>query len=185
MTRYLKFFLASLLLSVLTAAAESARADELLGGTGGVYIAPVNCPAGMVVVGLAGRAGAVIDTMQLICGKANADYGVLVPTRIGPSNGGGQVSVRCPPLSAAFAIQINAKPWRGHVAVSQITLTCGLKGGHEAENRLVFGADDGVHSKDAGNTPCGVLDFIGGFTGRSGTWIDALGTTCLPESVMN
>ncbi len=139
----------------------------------------------MLVVGLGGRAGAVIDTMQLLCGKANGDSGVLDPRRIGPSNGGGQVSAVCPPLSAAISIQVNSKMWRRHVAVSQITLTCALKGNRTSTSRAVFGADDGVGSKNAGSQACRGNDFIGGFAGRSGTWIDALGITCRPESVTN
>jgi hypothetical protein len=47
---------------------QSTRADNFLGGDGGSNFGPVNCPVGRVIVGLTGRSGDVIDTMQIICG---------------------------------------------------------------------------------------------------------------------
>lgn len=182
MTRFLKSFL---LLSILAAATEPALADDFLGGTGGSRFAPVNCPDGQVLIGLAGRAGAVIDTMQLVCGKANGnDNNQPLPTRIGPSNGGGPASAVCPPLHAAVGIQVNKKNWRRHDAVSQITLTCALTADGSDHSLKVFGHDDGIGSKKAGSSNCPEHNFIGGISGRSGTWIDAIGPNCRNVSVL-
>jgi hypothetical protein len=183
MTRFLESFLAFLLLSVLVAASESALADDFLGGPGGSNFGTINCPDGMAVIGLGGRAGAVIDTMQLLCGKANGnDNGPLDPRRIGPSNGGGAVSAVCPPLSAAISIQVDAKEWRRHVVVSQVTLTCALVGVRTSTSRAVLGGGGG---DNYGSRGCADTDFIAGFTGRAGDWVDALGiSTCLNESAL-
>lgn len=184
MTRFLEFLFASMLLSVLATAASPALADNFMGGSGGTSFTPVNCPTGQVVVGLGGRSGAVIDTMQLLCGKANPS-GELDPRRIGPSNGGGLTSAVCPPLSAVVAIQIKSKNWRRHVAVSQIILTCASRNDGSGQSKAVFGIGGG-DGGNAGSESCPPNTYVGGFAGRSGTWIDALGiSTCRPRSVLN
>jgi len=185
MTRFLHSFLAFLLLSTLAATTKPALADDFLGGPGGSDFAPVNCAPDKVVIGLVGRAGAVIDTMQVLCGQANGnDNDQPIPTpSIGPSNGGGAASAVCPPLTAAIAIQVNKKMWRGHYAVSQIKLTCVFRDG-SVQDFPVFGHDDGIGSIDAGNKSCPERQLIGGISGRYGTWIDAVGTNCVPISVL-
>ena len=75
MTRFLKSVLPFLLLSVLTATTEPVLADDFLGGLGGSPFPRVLCPAGTVVIGLKGKAGAVLNTIQLLCGKANGADG--------------------------------------------------------------------------------------------------------------
>jgi hypothetical protein len=125
MMRFLQSFFGFLLLSTLATTTMPALADDLFGGPGGSDFA-VNCAPDKVVIGLGGRAGAVIDTMQVLCGQANGnDNDQLIPTpSIGPSKGGGAASAVCPALTAAIAIEVNKKMWRGHYAVSQIKLTC-------------------------------------------------------------
>jgi hypothetical protein len=186
MKRFLKFILAFLLLSIPAAATKPALADDFLGGPGGSDFPPVNCAPDKVVIGLAGRAGAVIDTMQVLCGQANGnDHDQPIPTpSIGPSKGGGLASAVCPPLTAAKSIEVNKKMWRGHYAVSQIKLTCVFPEDGSVQGSPVFGHDDGIGSIPAGTKPCPDHQLIGGIVGRYGTWIDAVGTKCVPVSVL-
>jgi len=186
MTRFLQSFLTLLLLSILATATKPALADDFLGGPGGSDFPPVNCAPDKVVIGLAGRAGAVIDTMQVLCGQANGnDNDQPIPTpSIGPSPGGAAASAVCPPLTAAIAIQVNKKMWRGHYEVSQIKLTCALPADGSSQSFPVFGHDDGIGSVLAGNKACPAGQLIGGIIGRYGSWIDAVGTNCVPVSVL-
>jgi hypothetical protein len=186
MMRFLQSFLVFLLLSTLATTTRPASADDFLGGPGGSDFAPVNCAPDKVVIGLAGRAGAVIDTMQVLCGQANGnDNDQPIPTpSIGPSNGGSAASAVCPPLTAAIAIQVNKKMWQGHFAVSQIKLTCVFPGDGSVQSFPVFGYDDGIGSIPAGSKQCPEHQLIGGISGRYGTWIDAVGTNCVPVSVL-
>jgi hypothetical protein len=164
---------------------DSAHADDFLGGEGGGFFGTINCPRGTVVVGLGGRSGAVIDTMQLICGKGRGspDLDILDPRPIGPSTGGGAISAVCPIFSAVTAIQVNAREHDGNIVVSQIVLSCRatLDGGDLV--RRVFGGGGG---DDAGNQECPADHYAAGFAGRSGTFIDAVGiTTCRHRRSLN
>jgi hypothetical protein len=162
------------LLSVVLIASTTASADDFLGGEGGGPFGNVNCPRGTVVVGLAGRTGAIIDTVQLICGKGRGEpqFDTIHPTRIGPSDGGGPVSVTCPIFDAATSIQVNVREHEGHIVVSRISLRCeATLDGSGGVNR-VFGGGGG---EDAGSSACPANHYVAGFAGRSGTFIDAVG----------
>ncbi|CAH0238166.1 hypothetical protein ROS9278_02822 [Roseomonas sp. CECT 9278] len=160
---------------IAPALAPPARADDFLGGEGGVAFGPVNCPRGQAVVGIFGRSGNVIDTLQIICGKADGSPDMVDPRRIGPSAGGSAVSAVCPPLSLAQSIQVNVRDHHGAVVVSQITLVCELKTAGSL-GRATLGAGGGG---DAGSSDCPVNTFVAGFAGRAGSFIDAIGiTTC-------
>ena len=159
-----------------------ALADNFIGGEGGSQFGEINCPRGQAVVGLGGRSGLVLDTFQLLCGKANGGPDFLDPRRIGPSNGGSPVSAVCPPLSVARAIQVDAREFNGQIVVSQITLTCGSKTG-EGRSRVTLGQGGG---DDAGSSDCPVNTFVAGFTGRSGLFIDAVGiSVCRKVRALN
>jgi hypothetical protein len=49
----------------------------------------------------------------------------------------------------------------------------------------VFGHDDGIGSIKAGYKACPEHQLIGSIIGRYGTWIDAVGTKCVPVSVLH
>jgi hypothetical protein len=199
--QFLKPSLALLSLSVLAATTGPVLADGFLGGSGGSPFAPVLCPAGQVVIGLVGKAGAVLNTIQLLCGKADgADgdnaYGLITSVDTNPDKrdpqseafrGGGPASAPCPPLSAAKSIEVNMKPWRGYNEVSQIKLTCVDPHDGSVVKTLVFGNDDGIHSVPVHVKPGGVDlskcpdgELMNGLSGRHGTWIDAVGVNCVP-----
>jgi len=165
--------------------AHAARADDFMGGDGGGAFAPINCPRGKVIRGLAGRTGAVIDTIQLFCGKGtgSVEDDILDPRRIGPSNGGGPVSVLCPIFEAVVGIQVNVREHEGSIVVSQIVLQCQttLEGANGARPVFGFGGGD-----DAGSQTCPANHYAAGFAGRAGTFVDAVGiTTCRHRSTLN
>lgn len=166
--------LAFVLGSVTASSTHSARADDFIGGDGGGAFGAVNCPRGTVVVGLGGRSGAVIDTMQLICGKGRGDpdLDILDPRRIGPSNGGDAISAVCPIFDAVTSIQVNVREHEGNIVVSQIILHCQATLDGSGGVRKVFGGGGG---DDAGSQACPDNHYAAGFAGRSGTFIDALG----------
>jgi hypothetical protein len=164
------------------ALAVPARADDLLGGEGGSAFGPVNCPRGQGVVGIFGRSGNVIDTLQIICGKADGSADFVDPRRIGPSDGGSPVSAVCPPLGVAQSIQVNVREHHGAIVVSQVTLTCTLKS-QESLGRVTLGGGGG---EDAGSSACPVNTVVAGFEGRAGSFIDAIGiTTCRHVRALN
>lgn len=204
MTRFLKSLLAFLLLSILAATTEPALADDFLGGPGGSPFPPVLCPAGMVVIGMKGKAGAVLNTIQLLCGKANgADgdnpYGLITSADTNPDpkdpnseafRGGGPTSAICPTLTAAKSIEVSMKMWRGHYAVSQIKLACANPAdGATVFPPKVYGHDDGigrVPAKSATSNSdvlsCPEHQLMNGLEGRHGTWIDAVAPHCVPTA---
>ena len=164
------------------AALTVALADNFIGGEGGSQFGEINCPRGQAVVGLGGRSGLVLDTFQILCGKANGGPDVLDPRRIGPSNGGSPVGAVCPPLHVARGIQIDAREFNGQIVISQLTLTCELKSG-EGRSRVTLGQGGG---DDAGSSECPVNTFIAGFAGRSGLFIDAVGiSVCRKVRALN
>jgi hypothetical protein len=203
MTRFLKTFFALLLLSVLAATIDPVLADDFLGGGGGSPFPPVLCPAGTVVIGLKGKAGAVLNTIQLLCGKANgADgdnpYGLITSADTNPDpkdpnseafRGGGLASAPCPSLMAAKSIEVSMKKWREKYVVSQIKLTCVYLGGGGSDIK-VYGHDDGIGRVPAkfanGKGPdvlsCPEHQLMNGLQGRHGTWIDAVGINCVPTA---
>jgi hypothetical protein len=206
MTRFLKSVLPFLLLSVLTATTEPVLADDFLGGGGGKPFPPVLCPAGQVVIGLVGKAGAVLNTIQLLCGKANgADgdtpYGLITSFDTNPDpkdptseafRGGGPAAAPCSSLMAAKSIEVSMKKWRESYVVSQIKLTCVYPDGGGSDIK-VFGHDDGIGRVPATfNFPaprggsdvlsCPEHQLMNGLQGRHGTWIDAVGISCVATS---
>jgi hypothetical protein len=204
MTRYLKSTLA--VLSVLAATTGPVLADDdFFGGTGGSPFPSAICPPGKVVIGLVGTAGAVLNTIKVLCGKANGDDHdppispiiTSVDTNPDPKDpnsaafrGGGPTSAVCPPLTAARQIQVSMKMWRGHFAVSQIKLSCFYLDGSLVIPPKVFGNDDGINTIPANSpqhphtdtTSCGDHMLMNGLQGRHGTWIDAVGLSCVPTS---
>jgi hypothetical protein len=163
--------------TVTAGSMHSAHADDFVGGPGGGSFGVIDCPSGTVVVGLAGRSGAVIDTMQLFCSPplGGPEAIMLDPRRIGPSNGGGPISAMCPVLKTAAGIDVNVARFDGHVVVSQIILRCRseLVG---SDSSVVFGGGGG---DGAGGSTCPDHTFMVGLAGRSGDFIDALGITCI------
>jgi hypothetical protein len=203
MTRFLKSLLAFLLLSVLTATTEPVLADDFLGGKGGSPFPTFLCPAGMVVTGLVGKAGAVLNTIQLLCGKANgADgdnpYGLITSVDTNPDpkdpnseafRGGGPAAAVCPTLTAAKSIEVSMKKWRGNYVVSQIKLTCAYPAdGSTVFPPKVYGNDDGIGRVPASGqysnstsdvASCPEHQLMNGLDGRHGTWIDAVKPHCV------
>ena len=171
-------WLVSLSLALIASTTRSASADDFLGGDGGGPFGNVNCPRGTVVVGLAGRTGSIVDTVQLICGKGRGDpdLDIVHPTRIGPSNGGGPVSVVCPLFDAATSIQVNVREHEGHVVVSQIVLHCQATLDGSGGLRRVFGGGGG--GGDAGSSTCPANHYVAGFAGRSGSLVDRSESRC-------
>lgn len=149
------------------------RADDFLGGGGGGNFGQVNCPAGRVMVGLTGRSGVVIDTMQIVCGiNSNPDDVIFVPAKsIGPSAGGGPTGAICNKFDAVTSIEVRAKEFQGNVVVSQIILHCSAMLDGSFGGQKVFGGGGG---DDAGSQPCNPNEYVAGITGRSGSFIDAI-----------
>ena len=160
----------------LTGIAADAMADELIGGEGGSPFGEVNCPRGTAIVGLTGRAGLVIDQMQLICGTANRpEDDTIHPRLIGSSLGGGPTTMKCPPFQAVKSIQVDVREFQDHFVISTINIECmaRLDGGRGPT--LPFGNFQG---EDAGTGGCANPNsYVAGLAGRSGNFIDAVGVT--------
>ena len=153
---------------------QSTRADNFLGGDGGSNFGPVNCPVGRVIVGLTGRSGDVIDTMQIVCGlNSNPDDVVFVPTNsIGPSGGGGPTGASCNKFDAVRSVDVRVREFDGPTVVSQIILHCEAMLDGSFGGQKVFGGGGG---DDAGSQACGANTYAAGISGRSGNFIDAVG----------
>jgi len=169
--------LAIVLGSVTASLRHSAYADDFAGGPGGSSFGTLNCPRGKIVVGLAGRSGSVIDTMQLFCSEPTGgpEAVTLEPGRVGPSNGGGPISAQCPVLDVAFGIDVNVATIDGNLVVSQIILHCRSPIDGSGDRTVVFGGGGG---DGAGGFTCPEHTFMVGFVGRAGDFIDALGISC-------
>ena len=182
----LRGFARTLLLSLaVLCAGHAARADEFLGGPGGSRFNPLRCPLGTAVVGLAGRAGDVIDTIQLFCGKGRGDpdLDTITQGRIGPSQGGGPISAKCPIFHAATSIDVRTREFNGNIVISQILLHCRATLDGSQEVVRFFGGGGG---DDAGSHECNPNTYINGFAGRSGTFIDAIAIfRCVKRSSLN
>jgi hypothetical protein len=160
----------------LTGIVANAMADDFLGGEGGSPFGEVNCPRGKAIVGLTGRAGLVIDQMQLICGTANRPEDDTVhPRLIGASFGGGPTAMKCPAFQAVKSIHVEVREFQNHFVISTINIECMLRLDGARGPTLSFG---NFHGDDAGNQGCNNPNsYAAGLAGRSGNFIDAVGIT--------
>jgi hypothetical protein len=164
----------------LFCAATSAVADNFLGGEGGGVFGAIECPRGTAIVGFAGRAGAVIDSMQLVCGTTNRPEDDIIDSRvIGPSTGGGPIRTECPPFQAVKSIQVAVNEFQGHFVISTINIQCMARLDGGLGPTLHFGNFQG---QDAGSQGCASPNaFALGLAGRSGSFIDAVGVSSCVE----
>src|SRR5262245_10670023 len=151
----------------LTGLTANAMADDFIGGEGGSPFGAVNCPQGTAIVGLTGRAGAVIDQMQIICGTANRpEDDIILPQLIGPSLGGGATTVKCPFFQAVKSIQVDVREFQNHFVISTINIHCMARLDGGSGPTLPFGNFQG---EDAGTGGCGnPQGYAAGLAGRSG-----------------
>ncbi len=159
-------------LCTLSPAALATDYTAVAGGSGGTGFS-LDCGANMSLVGIQGKAGSLIDSVQGVCAQFNADgsqLGRKVLTGSAGGMGGASYHLECPAGKTVIGITGHAD---SHV--NNFKVRCGVTD----------------FSKQAGNpsiTGPGSLFILNCSTfmdarlirGRSGIWVDAMGLGCKP-----
>lgn len=146
------------------------------------------CPANNFVVGVTGRAGGVIEKVQLLCAPFSPARPVANNTNfsagkrfeqgswMGAGQGGSSQTTSCT-TGTGFVkeIRFNTAVFNGFTLIEHIQLECSDRGGH-ASTKTFGRAARGAPFRQR----CGGNDFVVGFHGRVGLHLDALGVVCAP-----
>ncbi|MBT2747884.1 MULTISPECIES: hypothetical protein [unclassified Lysobacter] len=155
----------------------------------------IECPDRHVVVGFAGRVGAWVDNIALLCAGWDASAQRLGPPaaqpRIGESNGGDALSKRCPDgmaVGADYRIAYARDPRVLH----SIEFTCVPIDGSSNRIARSFGSDSEISKAPLIPIPitdgpgvvvknrCAAGQLVNGIQGTSGLYIDQLLPICNP-----
>jgi hypothetical protein len=162
---------------------------DIQGGAGGGFF-KIFCPPGEFWVGLRGRAGDVLDHVQLICAGFHTERTTIVTRKnwtivppkhnhgelIGGSGGGAPLRMECNDNRFVQGINFNTEFFDGGHLVAFITMTC--------EHHLFSGSDE---LKFGFNFPVGTGPqkqfcpegmWAIGLKGRRGFFVDAIGLLC-------
>jgi hypothetical protein len=182
--------LAAAMAALVSSGPASGQPHEfpIQGGEGGSFFR-VFCPPGNFMVGLRGRAGAVIDNLQLRC----AGFGTLasIPPRknwtrdpntfeignAGSSPGGSSLLHECPVPNFVRGVEFNTERFLGRHLIAFVTMTCehGTFSGFQ-ELKFGFNFPPGFPSTQKQFCPDGM--WAVGLKGRQGERVDALALLC-------
>lgn len=186
---------------VLAAPASSATvvSDEGYGQPGGAPYR-VECARGSYITGFAGRAGAWIDSMMIVCSPWRArerklgEPEILADQLVGRSGGGEETSASCPAgwvVSGAYTPRFS--DWDDDsVLLHSIEFNC-TPPEFSPERRVprAFGSDWSLAKMDRRwpghpGTACPAGEFATGIHGRSGHFVDTFGLICgaPPDAVL-
>lgn len=178
-----------------TQAQTTFNADVSVGGNGGVSFRYV-CPDGAFLVGLAGKTGAFVDHIRMVCARWNPntrrlDDPFYDARQIGDSDGGTFREIRCNqgPISArdsAIGILKLTSTLRSDVPVpfvidDTLKMECYTR---DVPSVLVHiaqfgsGTDDGDRRRARGDSVCPGRNKARGLYGQRGLYIDRLGLVC-------
>lgn len=98
--------------------ASVARTTDAAGGSGGAQFGPMHCADGRMAVGLRGRAGLVIDRLQLLCAERTVDASIATPwvSRAVGGSGGTAATLACPSGQVMAGISARSGWWLDRIA---------------------------------------------------------------------
>ncbi len=178
----------------LSAQAQADAVLEPIGGKGGSHFV-ARCPERKYLTGFDLRVGGNVDAIRPLCvsAYAPAQAGVIEPYRFGfgGTGGGGDVRVVCrtdAPVVAGIRVGYEGAQTK---IVNNIHLFCGLAATNQHVAKYPAAVFDGPPASQTGtpnstsansyvlsrqDCPTGLVAV--GISGRSGTWLDALGLIC-------
>jgi hypothetical protein len=150
------------------------------GGPGGQPFRVI-CPPGTFVKGLTGKAGNIIENMQLLCAgfdKAGNNFVTKPPfpqgSIIGAGQGGNDVKQECGPPIFVKEIRYNTRVFNDFTLIESIRLECrDLELGTSTH---LFGNVE--TSQGQFIERCPGREFLVGLEGRVGLFVDAVGPVC-------
>lgn len=188
---------AALAASMIVALPAQAQADAILepiGGKGGSHFL-ARCPERKYLTGFDLRVGGNVDAIRPLCVSAYApgQAGAIEPYRFGfgGTGGGDDVRVVCrtdAPVVAGIRVGYEGAQTK---VVNNIHLFCGLAAADQHVAKYPAAVFDGPPASPTGignasrsnsyglnrqDCPAGLVAV--GISGRSGTWLDALGLIC-------
>ena len=153
-------------LCAVTPASFATDYTPISGGSGGTWF-NLDCGANMSLVGIQGKAGSLIDSVQGVCAQFNADgtqHGAKVLTGKAGGTGGTSYYMRCLEGRTVRAIHGKAGSY-----INGMRLRCDsvdtFEVGSLREGRFFWA--NCPNSQDARSV-----------RGRAGTWVDAIGLGC-------
>ncbi|HEU4664310.1 MAG TPA: S8 family serine peptidase [Dokdonella sp.] len=98
--------------------AAVARTTDAAGGNGGASFGPMHCADGRMAIGLRGRAGLVVDRLQLLCAERSLDAAVATPwvSRAVGGSGGSAATLACPAGQVMAGISARSGWWLDRIA---------------------------------------------------------------------
>lgn len=167
-------FAAALALSSLAAPAQARQVAQPIGGSG-VAQQTLECPKGQFLRGVRGRAGAWIDSIQILCGSAYSfrEYDTPGPQRamVGGGGGGPVPDAVCPPTKALQSVTFGLNAGR---EVEVFELTCTNYTPKVYLGPTGFSQDGSVHSFSCANSN----EALTGIIVNYGQFVNAIGFIC-------
>ncbi len=161
-------------LCTLSSAALATDYTAVAGGSGGTAF-NLDCGANMSLVGIQGKAGSLIDSVQGVCAQLNADgsrLGRKVLTGSAGGKGGASYYLECPAGKTVIGITGHAD---SHV--NNFKVRCGMTDfSQQAGNPSIVGPGSPF------NLTCSNFMDARLIRGRSGIWVDAMGLGCKPAA---
>lgn len=185
MTRYARILMIALAILAISGEAYAQReATPLAGGNGGVAFS-LNCPPNMILIGLTGREGNLVDQVQGVCSRYNVAgerVGATVsttPASAGSNTGGISWERLCGGQTALTSIG-----GRAGLVVDELFRNCKTVAPNGLATNPSFtdgGAVGGSNSTaPVFNLICPNNKFADRIVGRAGDFVDQIGLSCIP-----
>lgn len=185
-TRYARILMIALAFLAMGGEAYAQReATARAGGNGGVAFS-LNCPSNMILIGLTGREGNLVDQVQGVCSRYNLAgerVGATAPTTpasAGSNTGGIPWERICGGQTALTSIG-----GRAGLVIDELFRNCKTVGPNGLATNPSF-TDGGTvggsnSSAPVFNLSCPNNKFADRIVGRAGDFVDQIGLSCIPS----
>ena len=185
MPRYARFLLIALAILAISGEAYAQReATALAGGNGGASFS-LNCPPNMILIGLRGREGNLVDQVQGVCSRYNVAgervgaTATTTPASAGSNTGGIPWERICGGQTALTSIG-----GRAGLVVDELFRNCKTvdPNGLATNPSFTDGGTVGGSNSSAPvfNLSCPNNKFADRVVGRAGDFVDQIGLSCIP-----
>ena len=185
MTRYARILMIALAILAISGEAYAQReATTLAGGNGGAGFS-LNCPPNMILIGLRGREGNLVDQVQGVCSRYNVAgervgaTATTSPASAGSNTGGIPWERMCGGQTALTSIG-----GRAGLVVDELFRNCKTvdPNGLATNPSFTDGGTVGGSNSSAPvfNLSCPNNKFADRIVGRAGDFVDQIGLSCIP-----
>lgn len=182
--RFLVIGLATLIIGSGEARAQREN-TSLAGGNGGAAFS-LNCPPNMILIGVKGREGNLVDQVRGVCSRYNVagervgGTALTNPASAGSSTGGVEWELMCGGQTALTSIG-----GRAGLVVDEFFRSCKTVGPGGLATNPAFTAGGTVGGSNSSaqvfNLSCPNDKFADRIVGRAGDFVDQIGLSCIPS----